>query len=122
MNSSVAAGPVAIKTGAIYAMSKAAMNQLTRTLACDWAPDNIRANAVAPWYISTELAQQVGSMTLLSSCYFPAESAKCTVLTVLKTYVVWKQVLANETYRDSVLNRTPMGRVGEPDEVAGLRG
>lgn len=31
-----------------------------------------------------------------------------------------KQVLKNEAYRKSVIERTPMGRVGEPEEVAGL--
>jgi NAD(P)-dependent dehydrogenase (short-subunit alcohol dehydrogenase family) len=47
-----------IGQGTLYAMTKAAMNQLTRNLACEWAPE-VRVNAVAPWYISTELAQQV---------------------------------------------------------------
>lgn len=31
-----------------------------------------------------------------------------------------KQVLSDEAYLKSVLERTPMGRVGEPYEVAGL--
>ncbi|KAL3924472.1 MAG: hypothetical protein SGILL_001028 [Bacillariaceae sp.] len=31
-----------------------------------------------------------------------------------------KQVLENEAYRKSVIERTPMGRVGEPEEVAAL--
>jgi Tropinone reductase 1 len=31
-----------------------------------------------------------------------------------------QQVLKNEAYRKSVLERTPLGRVGEPHEVAGL--
>ena len=31
-----------------------------------------------------------------------------------------KQVLKDEDYKRSVLERTPMGRVGEPHEVAGL--
>lgn len=31
-----------------------------------------------------------------------------------------QQVLKNEPYRKSVLERTPLGRVGEPHEVAGL--
>lgn len=29
-------------------------------------------------------------------------------------------MLKNEAYKASVLERTPMGRVGEPNEVAGL--
>lgn len=86
MNSSVAGGPSSINTGTLYAMTKAAMNQLTRNLACEWAPE-VRVNAVAPWYISTELAQQV---------------------------------LKKEDYRSKVLQCTPFGRVGEPNEVAGV--
>ncbi|KAE8039128.1 hypothetical protein FH972_011570 [Carpinus fangiana] len=34
-----------------------AMNQLTRSLACEWAKDNIRSNCVAPWFIKTPLAE-----------------------------------------------------------------
>ncbi|KAA8497624.1 Tropinone reductase-like [Porphyridium purpureum] len=56
---SVAGGPSAIVSGSPYAATKAAMNQFTRALACEWAPHGIRVNCVAPWYISTELAQQV---------------------------------------------------------------
>ena len=57
-NSSVS-GLTSTATGSLYAMSKGAMNQLTRYLACEWAKDNIRVNAVAPWYIATPLAKQV---------------------------------------------------------------
>jgi Tropinone reductase 1 len=49
-------------TGAPYGMSKAGMIQLSRHLAVEWAHDNIRVNAIAPWYIETDLVQ-----TLLSS-------------------------------------------------------
>lgn len=79
------AGLTHIRTGALYAMTKAAMNQLTKNLAAEWAEDGIRVNAVAPWYIATPLA---------------------------------KQVLKDETYKQEVMDRTPMKRVGEPREVA----
>jgi len=52
-------GVTCIKTGTIYAMTKAAMNQLTGNLACEWGKDGIRVNCVAPWYINTPLAAQV---------------------------------------------------------------
>mmetsp|Transcript_1675 Transcript_1675/g.3506 ORF Transcript_1675/g.3506 Transcript_1675/m.3506 type:complete len:303 (-) Transcript_1675:195-1103(-) len=81
------AGVVCMKSGTPYAATKAAMNQLTGNLACEWGLDGIRVNCVAPWYINTELAQQV---------------------------------LKDEAYKKSVVERTPMGRVGEPEEVAGL--
>lgn len=53
------AGLTHLRTGALYAMSKAAMNQLTKNLAAEWATDDIRVNAIAPWYIATPLAKQV---------------------------------------------------------------
>lgn len=87
VNVSSVAGLRHVRTGAPYGMTKAAMNQLTRNLAVEWAPDGIRVNAVAPWYIATPLAQQV---------------------------------LQNEEFRAAVLARTPLKRVGTPEEVAGV--
>ncbi|MCO5594779.1 hypothetical protein L7F22_048812, partial [Adiantum nelumboides] len=52
-------GVVAIRSGSLYAASKAAMNQITKNLACEWAKDGIRVNSVSPWYIKTDLAEQV---------------------------------------------------------------
>lgn len=39
-----------------YALTKAALSQLARNLAVEFGPDNIRANAIAPGFIRTELA------------------------------------------------------------------
>lgn len=85
-NSSVA-GINHMRTGAVYGASKAAMIQLTKNLAVEWAEHGIRVNAVAPYYIWTPLAEQV---------------------------------LTNQEYLQEVLGRTPMRRVGEPQEVADL--
>jgi len=59
VNVSSVSGLVHTSTGAPYAMSKAALIQMSRTLAVEWAADGVRVNAVAPWYIKTPLVEPV---------------------------------------------------------------
>ncbi|CAL9234793.1 unnamed protein product [Arabidopsis halleri] len=49
------AGVVHVSVGSIYGATKGAMNQLARNLACEWASDNIRTNAICPGVIKTPL-------------------------------------------------------------------
>ena len=59
VNVASVAGFVDVGSGATYALSKAALLQFSRSLAVEWAPMNIRVNAVAPWYIRTPLTEPV---------------------------------------------------------------
>ncbi|KAG6417565.1 hypothetical protein SASPL_119748 [Salvia splendens] len=52
-------GFVSLKNMSVHGASKGAINQLTKNLACEWASDSIRVNAVAPWYIRTSMVEQV---------------------------------------------------------------
>lgn len=49
-----------------------ALNQLTRSLACEWGSDKIRVNAVAPWIIKTPLLDaslaRTGSEQVIRFC------------------------------------------------------
>ncbi|GHB73471.1 SDR family oxidoreductase [Persicitalea jodogahamensis] len=74
-----------ISSGSIYGMTKAALTQLTRNLAVEWAMDGIRVNCIAPWYIETPLIETV---------------------------------LADAEKLKGILARTPMQRLGQPEEVA----
>ncbi|CAJ1969132.1 unnamed protein product [Cylindrotheca closterium] len=58
VNVSSAAGVQSSGTGAAYGMSKAAINQMTKILACEWAARNIRVNAVTPWMTMTPMLKE----------------------------------------------------------------
>lgn len=51
------AGAFALPTGTPYAMTKAALTAMTRNLAYEWAPDQIRVNCIAPGFIRTPLTE-----------------------------------------------------------------
>ncbi|KAL1201996.1 putative tropinone reductase [Cardamine amara subsp. amara] len=81
------AGVVSLSIGSIYSATKGAMNQLARNLACEWATDGIRANAVAPAAIATQALAAT---------------------------------LHDEEFKKVAISRKPLGRFGEPKEVASL--
>src|SRR5262245_65478045 len=54
INMSSQAGQVALKGEAIYCMTKAGIDHMTRCLAYEWAPHKVTVNAVAPTFIWTD--------------------------------------------------------------------
>ena len=54
INISSQAGTVTLRGEAIYCMSKAAINHLTRCLAAEWARYNVTVNTVSPTFIHTD--------------------------------------------------------------------
>ena len=61
--------------------------QLTRSLACAWAADNIQVNAILPGWLNTDLTRKAREQI--------------------------------DGLHDLVVSRTPAGRWGEPDDMAG---
>jgi NAD(P)-dependent dehydrogenase (short-subunit alcohol dehydrogenase family) len=59
VNIASVAAEVDVRSGSPYGMTKAAILQMTRHLAAEWATDGIRVNAVSPWYIETPLTDAV---------------------------------------------------------------
>ncbi len=52
-------GHVALRTGVVYAATKAALIQMTKVLALEWGQSNINVNAIGPWYFKTPLTEKV---------------------------------------------------------------
>jgi 2-deoxy-D-gluconate 3-dehydrogenase len=57
INISSQAGIVALPLRSAYCSSKGGVNQLTRTLAYEWAKYNINVNAIAPTFVLTPLTE-----------------------------------------------------------------
>jgi len=72
---------------ASYNASKAAVHQLTKSLAVEWAGRGVRVNAVAPTYVDTPMT---------------------------------RYGMRDEALKQAWLDATPMGRIGQPDEVASI--
>jgi NAD(P)-dependent dehydrogenase (short-subunit alcohol dehydrogenase family) len=58
VNVASAAAIVAFPDRAAYSASKAGLVMLTRTLALEWAPYQVRVNAIAPTFVDTALGRQ----------------------------------------------------------------
>ena len=86
VNMASVAGITAAPLQGVYAMTKAAIVSMTKTLAVELAPSKIRVNAIAPGFVDTRFAAAV---------------------------------LKNDQLVDEVIKRTPMGRYGTPQEIAG---
>jgi tropinone reductase I len=85
INMASVAGSFDVQSGPPYGMTKAAIIQLSRHLAAEWAEYNIRVNSVSPWYIATPLTVPV---------------------------------LTKKDRLEKIIARTPLNRVGQPEEVA----
>lgn len=59
INISSVGGHMALRTGVVYAATKAGMIQMTKNLALEWADDGISVNAIGPWYFKTPLTEKL---------------------------------------------------------------
>lgn len=73
-----------------YCASKAAVEGLTRTLACEWGPHAINVNAIGPTVFRSQL-----------TAWMYAEEGR------------------GKEVRETMLSRIPLGRLGEPADFAG---
>ncbi|KAG0530808.1 hypothetical protein BDA96_05G218800 [Sorghum bicolor] len=55
------AGCLGVPGVVLYSIAKGGMNQLTRSLAAEWAPDKIRVNCVAPGMVITDMVKNVAN-------------------------------------------------------------
>ncbi|GGB64916.1 SDR family NAD(P)-dependent oxidoreductase [Fictibacillus barbaricus] len=53
------AGHVALRTGVVYASTKAAIIQMTKNLALEWGQYGINVNSIGPWYFKTPLTEKL---------------------------------------------------------------
>lgn len=79
-------GRVGAERRTVYCMTKHAIEGLTKAMAVELAPENIRVNAIAPTFLETPM----------TASFF-----------------------ADPEFRNWVLSRIPLGRIGRMDEVSG---
>ncbi|MBT2695102.1 glucose 1-dehydrogenase [Bacillus sp. ISL-55] len=59
INIASVAGQVALRTGVVYAATKAALMQMTKVLAMEWGQYGINVNSIGPWYFKTPLTEKL---------------------------------------------------------------
>ncbi|ESU30429.1 2-deoxy-D-gluconate 3-dehydrogenase [Bacillus sp. 17376] len=59
INIASVAGQVALRTGVVYATTKAALMQMTKVLAMEWGQYGINVNSIGPWYFKTPMTEKL---------------------------------------------------------------
>jgi NAD(P)-dependent dehydrogenase (short-subunit alcohol dehydrogenase family) len=78
-------GHVGAERRTVYCMTKHALEGLTKAMAIELAPNNIRVNAIAPTFLETPMTASF---------------------------------LADPEFRNWVMSRIPLGRLGRLEEIA----
>jgi 3-oxoacyl-[acyl-carrier protein] reductase len=86
INISSAASSAAPPTGSVYSATKAAVDAVTKSLAKELGPRQIRVNAINPGMVETEGVHSAG--------------------------------IADSDFRKQVEAMTPLGRIGQPQDIA----
>lgn len=107
VNVASVAGFMDVRSGTPYAMSKAAIIQMSRSLASEWATKGIRVNTVSPWYTFTPLVEpileqkeryeKILERTLLGRFAQPEEvaSAICFLLMPASSYITGQNIVTD---------------------------
>ena len=86
INMSSQMGHVGAERRTVYCMTKHAIEGLTKAMAVELAPKNIRVNSIAPTFLETPMTASF---------------------------------LADPEFRNWVMSRIPLGRIGQMEEIAG---
>jgi len=86
INVSSVASLTPVPSGSLYSGTKGAVDVITRSLALELGPRNIRVNSLAPGLVETEGTRAAGT--------------------------------SEGEFKDFALSRTPLGRVGAPEDIA----